>query len=164
MGTQLSSNPKNSSLNSKFSNIQTVAKLWNRASAPTVNPETLPTLPIGTLEGVSATSVASAGQQAAFDAELALLKDSLLQARRSAILARSQTIALAQRQDLCRKAQTQYEEALASLSKLGSLARRLDMTARRKFRALEGAMEWRSIRHTIQRSAELNQLQLAFAA
>lgn len=162
MGTQLSSNPKNPS--SKFSNIQTVAKLWNRGNVEAVNPETLPILPIATLEGANAPLSEIAGQQAAFDSELALLKDSLLQSRRSAILARSQSFELAQRQELCRKAQGQYEEALASLRKLGSLARRLDIAARRKFRALEGAMEWRSIRHTIQRSAEMNQLSLAFAA
>lgn len=164
MGTQLSSNPKNPSLSQKFTNIQSVAKLWNRGSVEAVNPETLPTLPIATLEGVSAASVETAGHQAAFDAELALLKDSLLQARRSAILARSQSVELAQRQELCRKAQAQYEGAQTSLRKLGGLARRLDMAARRKFRALEGALEWRAIRHTIQRSAEMNQLQLAFAA
>ena len=164
MATQIHSSPKNSSL-SKFSNIQSVSKLWNRPATQTVNPDTLPTLPLATIEGVSSVSaVETAGQQAAFDAELAVLKDSLLQARRSAILARSQSIELSQRQALCRKAQGQYEDAVASLRKLGSLARRLEIEARRKFRALEGAMEWRSIRHTIQRSAEMNQLQLAFAA
>ncbi len=161
MGTQLSSNPKNSS--SKFSPSQSVAKLWNRASVEAVNPETLPTLPLATILP-TATSAATAGQQAAFEAELALLKDKLLQSRRSAILARSQSIELAQRQELCRQAQGQFEEAQESLRKLGSMALRQGVEARRKFRAIEGAQEWRSIRHTIRRSAEMNQLSLAIAA
>lgn len=166
MGTQLSSNPKNSNPNqAKFSRIQPVAKLWNQGTVKAVNPETLPTLPLATLETVSAaTTIGNAGQQAAFDAELALLKDLLLQARRSAILARSQTMELSQRQNLCRQAQGQFETALESLRKLGALARRLDMETRRKFRAIEGAQEWRVIRHTIRRSAEMNQLNLAVAA
>jgi len=161
MGTQLSSNPKTSS--SKFSPSQSVAKIWNRSSVEAVNPDTLPTLPLATILPAG-TSVEKSGQQVAFDQELALLKDKLLQSRRSAILARSQSIDLKQRQELFHQAQGQFEEALELLRKLGSLALRQGVEARRKFRAIEGAQEWRSIRHTICRSAEMNQLNLSIAA
>jgi hypothetical protein len=73
-------------------------------------------------------------------------------------------MALNQRQALCQEAQAQFQAASASLTKLSGLARRLGVEARRKVRGIEGATEWRSIRHTICRSAELNQVQLAFAA
>ena len=166
MSTQLSSNPKNSSQNSsKFSSNPTVAKLWNRGSVQAINPDTLPILPLATVEMVSASPApVYSEQQASFDAELAFLKDSLLQSRRSAILARSQSMDLTQRQALCHQAQGQFQEAQDALQNLGTLARRLGVEARRKFRAIEGAQEWRSIRHTIFRSGEMNQLQLAFAA
>ena len=157
MGTQLSSNPKNS--------FPTAAKLWNRGQVQAINPEVLPTLPIATLQAVAtAPVVADAALQADFDAELNQLKGQLLQARRSAILARSQSMALNQRQALCQEAQAQFQAASASLSKLSGLARRLGVEARRKARSIEAATEWRSIRHAIQRSAELNQVQLAVAA
>ena len=145
MATQFHSSPKNSSL-SKFQNI--VAK-------PKTSVAELPALPIGTFATSNVASVDAQALQVAFDAELNTVKAKLLQAQRSATLARSQSLSVAQAQSMTQDAQANYDVAVASLKKLVSFSNRLGADARRKARMIEGAAEWRQVRHSIARNLEV---------
>jgi hypothetical protein len=146
MATQLTSKPQNSTL-SKLQNIVASKSLTKVAD--------LPALPIGTFAAPVAATVNVDAQQAAFDAELKTLKTSLLQAQRSATLARSRSLSTVQAQSLTQEAQSSYDVAVASLKNLVSLSNRLGGEARRKARMIEGAAEWRQVRHSIARNLEV---------
>ena len=146
MATQLISKPKNSSL-AKFQNIL--------ASKPKTPVAELPALPIGTFATSTAAHVDAQALQTAFDAELSTVKANLLQAQRSATLARSQSLTVAQAQSLTQEAQASYDVAVAALKKLVSISNRLGGEARRKARMIEGAGEWRQVRHGIARNLEV---------
>lgn len=146
MATQFHSKPQNSTL-SKFQNIV--------ASKPFSPVAELPALPIATFANTNNVNVDTQAQQAAFDAELSSLKGSLLKAQRSATLARSQSLTVAQAQSMTQDAQAHYDVAVASLKKLVSISNRLGGEARRKARMIEGAAEWRQVRHSITRSLEV---------
>ena len=150
MATQFHSSPKNSSL-SKFQNIVT-----SKSQTPVAE---LPALPIGTFATSNVASIDAQALQAAFEAELNTVKANLLQAQRSATLARSQSLSVAQAQSMTQDAQANYDVAVAALKKLVSLSNRLGADARRKARMIEGAAEWRQVRHSIARN-----LQVALAA
>lgn len=150
MATQLISKPKNSSL-SKFQNI-----VASKSQAPVAE---LPALPIGTFTNSNVSTLDAQALQAAFDAELNTVKAKLLQAQRSATLARSQSLSAAQAQSMTQDAQANYDVAVAALKKLVSISNRLGADARRKARMIEGAAEWRQVRHNIARN-----LQVALAA
>ncbi len=150
MATQFHSSPKNSSL-SKFQNI-----VASKSQTPVAE---LPALPIGTFATSNVANIDAQALQAAFDAELNTVKAKLLQAQRSATLARSQSLSAAQAQSMTQDAQANYDVAVAALKKLVSFSNRLGADARRKARLIEGAAEWRQVRHSIARN-----LQVALAA
>ncbi|HKY63956.1 MAG TPA: hypothetical protein VJR29_11095 [bacterium] len=151
MATQLISKPKNSSL-SKFQNI-----IASKSFTPVAE---LPALPIATFATTAnVPSLDTQALQAAFETELNTVKASLLKAQRSATLARSQSLSSTQAQSMNQEAQNSYDAALASLKKLVSISNRLGGESRRKARMIEGAAEWRQVRHSIARN-----LQVALAA
>lgn len=150
MATQLISKPQNSSL-SKFKNI-----VASKSQTPVAE---IPALPIATFANTNVANLDAQALQAAFDAELNTVKASLLKAQRSATLARSQSLSAAQAQAMNQDAQNSYDAALASLKKLVSISNRLGGETRRKARMIEGAAEWRQVRHSIARN-----LQVALAA
>ncbi|HEX5034941.1 MAG TPA: hypothetical protein VFW62_10695 [bacterium] len=150
MATQLISKPKNSSL-SKFQNI-----IASKSFTPVAE---LPALPIATFATANVPSLDAQALQAAFETELNTVKANLLKAQRSATLARSQSLSVAQAQSMNQEAQNSYDLALASLKKLVSISNRLGGESRRKARMIEGAAEWRQVRHSIARN-----LQVALAA
>lgn len=145
----------------KFQNIRSQSK--GKPSAAPV--EELASLPLETLTPKApAADVSADRQRELFDATLQNLKACLMQAKRGAVLARSQSTEIAKRKALCQDALNQYQKALESRNCLRSLTARMDLEDRRRVRAIEGAPEWRTIRHAIQKSAEFNHLALSFAA
>ncbi len=148
----------------KFSNIRSKGKLWN-SSENLVDPEDLPSLPIECLQPSDCLPAPDRKKQEdIFEETVALLKESLLGAKKTAILARSQSMEAGKRQTLCHQALKNYQRAIQLRNKLRSLTARMSLDDRRRVRALEGAPEWRQIRHAIQRSADLNRVALSFAA
>ena len=130
------------------------------APDPSDNPSDLKELSIINFTPSSTSAAASI----AWEEEIEAVKELLLKARRQAILSRSQTLNLTQRRWLCREAMSLFEKAQNNFGNLKGRALRAGLTERRRIRSIEGATEWRSIRHAIKRSAELNQMSTTEAA
>jgi len=149
---------------SSSSGRATNSSLW-RNEAPETNLREVPSLPLESLEALSvATLVQEDKQRSALNEKIKAIKNALMQAERQAILARSNSIPLGKRQGLCQEAWQKYESAVTMRNSARSLSTALGLEDRRRVRAIEGAPEWRSIRHAIQQAAVLNQIRLQAAA
>jgi len=138
--------------------------LWRSADASTSTQE-LPVLPVESLEALSSPcAVQEEKQRQALEETIGNLKTFLKQAHHSAILSRSQSMELPRRQELCQKAWEAYEAALELRETARRLSAVLSLEDRRRVRSLEGAPEWRSVKHAIRQAAELNRVRLSQAA
>lgn len=80
------------------------------------------------------------------------IQAALRQAKRNLVLSRSHSLGLKQAVSLLANAEQNYETAQKFLVEVKTLVRRMGPEDRRRVRALEGAAEWRRLRHAIQQN------------
>lgn len=146
MSAAASGHLKNST---SHSSLTKVSSLWKSAASST--PNVLATLPIAALEMPVVSSVDGVKLRERFASTLQAIKKSLLEAKRAAVLSRSRSTVEAQRFKFSEAANQHFTEAKKHLQDLHSIARGLDLAARRKARAVEGSPEWRNIHHSIRK-------------
>lgn len=148
-----------------FQSHRPLPSLWKGKGENSSTKASVATLPLAVFESADLIpSIDAEKQRTLLQETIANLKACLLGARRAAVLARSRSTPMSQRQNLCREAMDSYGRARSLLNDLRCIARHLTTQERRKVRAIEGAPEWRSIHHAIRRSGELNAVPNCFAA
>jgi len=146
------------------SNKPSQSSLW-KSRRSSVSPSEIASLPLEALQKQGATaSVDTELQRQSFSEILHQLKEHLFSAKKSATLARTQSMPAEKRKLLCGNSVELFDRAQQLKLQLRSLAMRMGLEERRKLRGLEGAPEWREIRRAIQQSAALNKVKASFAA
>ena len=126
-----------------------LCRLWKKEELDSAQGE-LAALPLETfLNPEGALPAKQAKLSSLFKEKVEAIQDALRKAKRGLVLSRSRSLSSVQARSLGEEASKNYETAKNYLTELKTLVRRMGPDDRRRVRALEGAAEWRRIRHAI---------------